>query len=110
MVAGILIAPGLHAVRHSALYPTVLASIGEVDDHTNRQPDDETPPGVNREAGHQGEGNHDTQDGNQGHQRGFEGTMQLRTSYPENPHTCAYDNERQQRTDAHEFAKNPNGN
>src|ERR1017187_5349987 len=110
MVAGSLIASGLHRVRHRALYPAMMAPVTEVDDHANRQPDDETPPGVNREAGHQGEGNHDTQDWNEWHQGGLEGTMQFRTSYPENPHTCAYDNERQQRTDAHEFAKNPDGN
>src|ERR1035438_4013145 len=74
-VTGSLIASGLHLVRHQLLHLAVLASIGEVDDHANRQPDDQTKPRVTREAGHQGEGNHDTQDGNQGHQRGLERTM-----------------------------------
>src|ERR1035437_2643364 len=104
-----LIAPDLHLVRHELLHLAVTASVTEVDEHSNSEPDDQTKPRVSREAGHQGEGNHNTQDGNQGHQRGLEGTMQFRAAHPENPHTGAYDDERQQRSDAHQFAKNPDG-
>src|ERR1039458_2889425 len=97
-----LVARYLHVVRDGILHLAVMASVAEVNGHSNRQPHDQTKPRVAREAGHQGEGNHDTQDGDQRHQRRLEGTMQLGTAHPENPHTGAYDDERQQGSDAHQ--------
>src|SRR5208283_6206165 len=96
-------------VWNALLHAAVMASVAEVNHHSDYEPDDQTPPGVNRKAGHDAKGNHDAQDWDQRHQRRLEWPMQFGAAHAQNPHTRAYNDEGQQRADAYQLAQNADG-
>jgi len=90
-----LVAADLHLVRHLALHAAVPAAVAEVNRHSDDEPDDQAPPRVTGKAGHDAEGNHDAENGNQRDQRRLEWPMQFRTPHAQNPNARAHNDEGQ---------------
>src|ERR1039457_487952 len=98
----------LDLVATKPLHVAMMPAVAKVDDHAESQPDEQAHPCGQGKCGHQGERNHDAEDRDQRYQRSSEWAMQVRTPFAQNPYARAHDDERQQRTNAYQFAENPN--
>src|SRR3974390_3782902 len=103
----------LAAIRRrsgTALHPAVIPPVAEVDGHADRQPDKKPDPRVERQARHQGEGDHDAHDGNERNPRRTERTMQFGPPNSQKPDAGAHNHEGQKRADAYQFSQYPDRN
>src|ERR1035441_9976099 len=98
----------LDLVAAQPLHMAMVAPVAKVDDHAESQPDEQAHPCGQGKCGHKGERDHDAEDRDQRYQRSSEGAMQVRTPFAQNPYARAHDDERQQCTNAYQFAENPN--
>src|SRR5579871_6496830 len=91
--------PNLHGRAARCAYAAVPAAVREVDNQTQRKPDEEAHPGNPRQTGHQVAAEDHAQDWDYRHQRGFERTASIRVGVAQQPHSYAYQHEREQRSD-----------
>src|SRR5690349_6501773 len=100
-----LIRPLLMTALRIGYEVTVLPAVAKVDDEPNQEPNDKPHPRPLIEGSHHRKANHDAQYGDERHQWGPVGPRNIRLRFPHHHDPGAYDDKRQQRSDAGHIAQ-----